>query len=304
MIPPNRLTLTLCGASLAFVGTNIAAAQDSTPAGIMAEEKATSGTNDVTKEGFEAAVVEADTPADATEVNLVAGGVLAAGNARSLSLTAAANFRMRRDKSQLTAAAAMNYGQGAPQGEPVSRTVENYQARARYDYFLARHVAAFLAISARSDPFQGLTARLNVDPGFAYYFVDVDKHQLWAELGYDLQYDIRTDKALGDAEVAGDALDRTQARHSARLFVGYDNKLSEAVAFNAGAEYLQGLSPAEDKVTKKMNMQLNTQAGLTAKVSEDFSVASTIGVKFDNNPLPNVEKTDVVTALNLVYSVY
>jgi hypothetical protein len=31
-------------------------------------------------------------------------------------------------------------------------------------------------------------------------------------------------------------------------------------------------------------------------------VAVTFALKFDNNPLPGVEKTDVITALNLVYT--
>jgi hypothetical protein len=31
-------------------------------------------------------------------------------------------------------------------------------------------------------------------------------------------------------------------------------------------------------------------------------VATTVSVKYDNNPLPGVEKTDLIMALNLVYT--
>jgi putative salt-induced outer membrane protein YdiY len=30
-------------------------------------------------------------------------------------------------------------------------------------------------------------------------------------------------------------------------------------------------------------------------------MATTFSVKYDNNPLPEIEKTDIVTAINLVY---
>jgi putative salt-induced outer membrane protein len=84
-------------------------------------------------------------------------------------------------------------------------------------------------------------------------------------------------------------------RHNVRAFVGYDNQLTDALKFAAGAEYLQNVTAAE-------NARLNFDAGLTAQLNQDFSIATTFSLKYDNNPLPGVEKTDVITALNLVYT--
>ena len=84
-------------------------------------------------------------------------------------------------------------------------------------------------------------------------------------------------------------------RHGARLFAGYDNQLSDAVKFNAGVEYLQN-------VTETENARLNIDLGLTSQLNSDFSLATTLSIDYDNNPLPGIEKTDVVTALNLVYT--
>ncbi len=293
-----------------YLSTQVAWAQDELPEGLLEEKKATSGTTDVADEGFQTAKVDDGEPKDATELTLTAGALYAEGNSKSLSLTASSAFRMRRQRHQLSAAAAVNYGEGASAGAAERKVnVENYQGRVRYDYFITRYLAAFLAVSGRRDRFQGLDLRLNVDPGFAYYFIDVEKHQLWAELGYDLQHDVRRDEARvvlddnGDPVDPPELLDKSETRHHARLFVGYDNKLNEAVTFNAGVEYLQGLAPFEDDDTGNANWQLNSQLGLTSKLGEGFSLATSLGLKYDNNPLPDVESADVITAVSLVYSV-
>ncbi len=279
-------------------------AQD-TPEGLAKQDPATSGTTDVAQEGFQQAVVEApEESTDTTEVAVSAGGLLATGNSRSLSLTGAANFKHRRDIHQLTGVAAANYGQSAQaRGEPIETTVENYQGRVRYDLFFADKLAAFLQTSARKDRFQGLILRLNIDPGLAYYFVDQKAQQLWGELGYDFQYDVRRDDSRLDPET-GFRADKTESRHNGRAFVGYDNKLNKAVSFYTGVEYLQGLSPYEDENTGDVNWRLNFDAGLTSKVGESLSVATTFTLKYDNNPLPGLATTDTVTAVNLVYSLY
>src|SRR5690606_38390958 len=74
--------------------------------------------------------------------------------------------------------------------------VANVQGRVRYDAFFHRHISAFLMTTARYDRFQGLDLRLNVDPGFAFYILPKPKHRLWAEVGYDFQYDLRRSDSI------------------------------------------------------------------------------------------------------------
>lgn len=234
-----------------------------------------------------------------------AGGLFAAGNSRSVSFTSAGNFRLRRDIHQFGAVAALNFGRSAPgRGEPMETTVENYQGRVRYDLFFAEKLAGFFQVSARHDRFQGLDLRMNVDPGLAYYFIDEKAQQLSGELGYDLQYDVRAESARTDPATGVVVADKTEVRHNARAFVGYDNKVSPAVTFTTGLEYLQSLSPFEDDTTGDVNWRLNWDAGITSKVGDKLSVATTFSLKYDNNPLPDVESTDAVTAINLVYNLY
>jgi len=270
------------------------AAADDAPAGVMKHDAATSGSNDVASEGFDS-VAKKDDANDATEAKIQAGGLSATGNSRSLALTSLATVRARRGANELSAAGAVNYGRSAAKPtDPVQTTIENYQGKLRYDRFVSDRLAIFTSLSARRDRFQGLDLRLNLDPGLAYYFLQAPKQQLWGEAGYDLQYDIRRDSAIADSLAAGTTLAKAKTRHSARLFAGYQNSLNEAVTFNTGVEYLQGLPKTEF-------WRFNWDVGLTAALAAKFSLATTFSLRYDNQPLIGVKSTDTITAVNLVY---
>ena len=282
-----------------WVSVFLADARAQDPAGLATQAPASAGSTEVAKGGFQPVAAPPADDKDATTFKVTAGGFVSQGNSKTIAATAAADYFLRRGPSQFTLGLAFNYGRSAPgAGEPSETTVENYQARVRYDYFFSGGLAGFLSTSARKDRFQGLDLRLNVDPGIAYYFIDEKGERLWAELGYDLQYDLRTDEAI-DAAAAdmdpGNDLEDSELRHNVRVFAGYDNQLSETLKFNAGLEYLQNVEATE-------NARVNADVGLTSQLNTDFSVAFTLSVKFDNNPLPGIEKTDVISALNLVYT--
>jgi putative salt-induced outer membrane protein len=280
----------------ALTSSALASAQ-SAPSGLLKQESATSGKTDVAKEGFEATTKDDPEAKDATEAKLSAGGLIATGNTRSTTATTSFNFRLRRNVNQFSTDIAANYARAAASRDaPYQTTVENFQGRLRYDRFISGPLAAFLAASARRDRFQGLNLRLNIDPGFAYYFVDEAKQQLWGELGYDLQYDVRRQEVVDKAIAEGAAdQDKTKVRHNGRAFVGYSNSLNEAVTFKTGLEYLQGLQ-------ETVNWRVNWESGLNSKIGGDFSVALSFSLRYDNNPLPDVRKTDTLTAVSLVYS--
>jgi putative salt-induced outer membrane protein len=211
------------------------------------------------------------------------------------ALTGSSQLRIRREANQFVNALAANVSRSAPQpDEGMQTTVENYQGKVRYDRFVGANLAPFLAVSARRDRFQGLDLRLNVDPGLAYYLIDEEKEQLTVELGYDLQYDVRRDENLEEAAADGIELDKTDVRHSVRAFSGYQVTLNEAVTFATGLEYLQGL-PETDY------WRLNWDASVNSTLHGALSIATTFSLRYDNHPLPGIEKTDAVTALSLVY---
>lgn len=262
------------------------------PPGTTETTPASTGSTDVAKEGFEGAA-KAEEDKNASEASISAGGLIASGNSQQLALTAAGKMRLRREAHQFGAAAAGNFARAASPDQPdqgMQTSVENLQGRIRYDYFFADHWSAFLAVSGRRDRFQGLDLRLNVDPGVAYYFIEEKKNQLWVEGGYDLQYDIRRDEAL-----AGTTLSKTDTRHSARAFAGWENKVNERVSFSTGVEYIQSVQTARE-------WRLDWDAALSSNIAGNFSSAVTFTLRYDNAPLPGVRKTDLLSSFNLVYA--
>lgn len=275
------------------------AAPEETQGTVGASDPATSGKTDI--EGLDTFATAADKPAeetDATELRISAGGILSTGNARSLAATGAGDFRLRRGAHQFGAIFAGNYAQAAADRDSdIEPTVGNVQGRVRYDWFFAERWSAFSMVTARHDPFQGLALRLNVDPGVAFYALTGNDHRLWFELGYDFQYDIRTDEARivrDDMDMpTGEVLAPTRINHAARMFAGYTNHLSEYVTFDTGLEYLQS-------VIKARAWRINYDAALTAQLGGRFALATTFTLRVDNDPLPDVKKIDTVTAVNLV----
>ena len=302
--------LWVVAAFVAFGPPTVAYAQEPTdePAGTLNQDAATTGATEIEGQGAFAAGagLEAANATDATEFDVSAGGLLSTGNARAASVTGASNLRLRRNKHQFGANFAGNYGRAAlDQTSDPETTVANVQGRARYDYFVHPRVSLFAMATARHDTFQGLDLRLNIDPGAAFYILNDLKHRLWTEVGYDFQYDIRTDEAIREVDADGNVVigadgtpniiaEKRRVNHAVRLFGGYSNNLNENVSFNTGLEYLQSVLEAK-------RWRINYDVGLTANLINRLALATTFTVRIDNDPAPGIRKVDTITALNLVY---
>lgn len=267
---------------------------------------ATKGTTDIAKGGFVGSTRPSDEdPSHATDLSFALGGLFTSGNSRTVALTSATKFKLRRDEHQLGTAAAFNFARAGKVGTPTDTTVENIQGLLRYDYFLTDKVSLFLQSTARHDRFQGLQLRLNIDPGVAYYFIDTKKHKLQVEGGYDFQYDIRRDDALQPKAAAGAPagaplpakLDKQQVLHNARIFAGYENKLRKEVALVMSAEYIQNFADSEV-------FRLVGDVGLKSNVADSLALATTYTIRYENTPLPNVEKADSIASITLVYTFF
>jgi putative salt-induced outer membrane protein YdiY len=295
-----KLRLRLPSSALAIVGiccaSAVANAQEPAKGLLPTKPVAPAATN-VTTEGFDKIDVKKDAKADdATELQLSAGALTSSGNARLLSFTGSSRFRARRQDNQLTLAFAGNRASSAATPDaPMQTTLSNVQGKARYDRFLGEGFAAFLSLSGRNDRFQGLLLRTNLDPGLAYYFIDSSPHQLWTEVGYDFQHDLRRESNLQAAAAKGIVLDKTDVRHSSRLFLGYGGSINKTVSLTTGGEYLQGLADTK-------YWRFNWDVALSSTLGSNFSLATTFGLRYDHAPLPGIKNTDTITAVNLVYT--
>jgi hypothetical protein len=260
-------------------------------------------------------------PVDGTTATLSAGGQLATGNSRLLAGTINGSIDSRHGANGYGASILGNYGQGAAPGSTDVETAENLQGRIRYDRYVIDQASVFLIATGRHDKFQGLDFRLNLDPGFKYLFLKEASNALWAELGYDFQFDDRNAGALGEVGSDGKTpvftdptcvptaagsnapctqvqLPKTQIDHSTRLFFGYRHAFNDAVTLAVGAEYLQSVVAVEGIYDSRLNFD----ALFAAKVSGGLSVGLGFSARYDRFPLPGKELLDTASTLTIIYS--
>jgi putative salt-induced outer membrane protein len=241
---------------------------------------------------------KAETKPDGINAQVSAGGLSSSGNSKLVAFTGSGAFDWRGGANGFGASLVGNYGRSAPPGAEMQTTAENAQGRLRYDRYLVEDASVFMLVTGRHDKFQGLAFRLNLDPGFKYLFLNRPKTQLWAEVGYDFQYDTRTNDArrvLDDQGMLIGRLDKHETDHSARVFLGFKHAFNDDVAVANGMEFLQSL--VDDK-----RRRFNYDLLFTAKVWGDLALGLGFNARFDNAPLPDKVKLDTATTLSLVYS--
>jgi putative salt-induced outer membrane protein YdiY len=292
--------------------SNLSRAQDVQKGTGTGIDQATKGSTDITTDKFVTTDKDAAKDAkDATEFSVSAGTMNAGGNARLVATTGNSKFRLRRAENQFKSALAANYARSAPPDGPMDTTVQNFQGLLRYDRFLG-DFSLFLSAQGRNDKFLGIDARVQIDPGVAYYFLNRKTYQLWGEFGYDLLFDIRNEDARvqldKDKKPLVDAdgrrlplLDKTRTLHSARVFAGYEHSLSATTKLTAGLEYLQGIAGSE--TSSKYARRLNGDVALTSKIWEALGISFSFSERYDNKPLPGKKNLDTIVAASLVYTV-
>jgi putative salt-induced outer membrane protein YdiY len=88
----------------------------------------------------------------------------------------------------------------------------------------------------------------------------------------------------------------SQVIHSARLFVGYENRLNEAVSLLTGIEGLLNVEEPE-------NSRVNFNAALNSKLGGGLSVELRFMLMYDREAAERGRETvDTTTLANLVYS--
>jgi putative salt-induced outer membrane protein len=243
---------------------------------------------------------------DGTTISLSSGGQSTTGNSRLLALTINGALDTRWDNNGVGVSVLGNYGQGAPPGSDIVETAENIQARARYDRYVLDEASVFLLNTVRHDRFQGIDVRYNVDPGFKYLFLREATNSLWAEAGYDFQYDVRrnsarivlddksnpvVDPATGQFEL----LSKTATDHSSRLFVGFKHAFNKEVTLSTGLEYLQSF-------VDSTRYRVNYDALVAAKIGGGLAFGVGFSARYDHAPLPGKDKTDTASTLSLIYA--
>jgi putative salt-induced outer membrane protein YdiY len=237
--------------------------------------------------------------------NVSVGTALNGGNTRSYAGTLGGRFLLTRFPHQVTVEALGNWTKSrvtqtdSATGEStqsLETTASNILAKARYDIFLAKNDALFVAMAPRNDRFAGLDMRLQNQAGYLRnLYVPADNHRLWLEVGYDGTYDNIHLGPVGTTAAVPAGTKEIDFVHSARVFVGYSNALTQLATLNVGVE---SLFDVEDK----NNTRVNAVAELTSSLSQRFKLSIQSRLLYDQTPVQGKEKTDYITTAQLVFS--
>jgi putative salt-induced outer membrane protein YdiY len=249
---------------------------------------------------FDETVVAKEALKDETTLNASAGGVWSAGNTKQITLNAGTEGRFVRGAHGIGGKAALVYGTADTTGGGYDETAFNVNLRLRYDFYLTDYDALFGAAVYRHDRFAGLDHRAEGQVGYQRHFFREDKHRGWGEAGYDITVDrVYIESVTLDAMMAPigsvETFDWVDPVHAARLYLGYENLLNDAVTLRTGLEALINVEEPEDT-------RLNWDNTLSSKLVGSLSVELGFLLQFDNVPVPGRKKVDTSTKLNLVYT--
>jgi putative salt-induced outer membrane protein YdiY len=255
-----------------------------------------------------------------------AGAVINSGNTDSYQGSVGGRLKVVRHPHLLsvdvlgTMGAVKNLEDG-----PYEKTSANVYGRFRYDAFLSKDDALFLALQPRRDTFAGLNMRLQMQAGYMRNLFNPNAdHRFWAEAGYDLTYDdfavVTTTSVTpisqqdlvtagltpeqATAVLGGGSVNRTVTNtsdpghdfvNSARAFLGYTNTLSPAANLNLGVEALFDVQDAS-------NVRVNALADITTSVTQAFKLGVLSRLFYDHVPVPDKKRADLVLSVNLIYT--
>lgn len=237
--------------------------------------------------------VRHDAPSeDVTSLVISAGGVHQAGNTRTLTVNAGADFQLIRGPHWFESNAAWIFSEDFKTDATVAH---NINARSRYDYFFTPLDGLWVLGKVRWDRFAALAPSLQGSAGYARNFVREQRddgslsHRFWGEVGYDITGNIY------DYDLTGGTGPDSEVLHSARLFVGWQRIMNEHLSLRASVEGLINIPDPSDS-------RINLDAGANLKVAENFQAGVVFRMLVDTEPQGDARSVDTITQLNLVYT--
>jgi len=252
-----------------------------------------------------------------------AGLILTTGNSRALAVSGSAHVSRRDGDDKLTFDGAGAFarsevllaidsnGNGTIGPDEITRdtqtTTRNWNFKLRYDRYFAGPNSAFLSGRIGADEPAGKQLYGGGQIGYSRELYKDDVHEIVAEIGYDFTYESYVGKT--------DNL----AIHSARLYAGYNAKLSPDTSFLADAEALfnlNGESSSTGDISTFEDTRLNLKVALTTKLVQHIDFRFSFTARYDNAPaplpgfakpydpgfIPLADKLDAITEVALIVS--
>jgi putative salt-induced outer membrane protein len=184
---------------------------------------------------------------------------------------------------------------GALYGENASfATAERYEAKYQADFKINDRLSWFGALRGEQDRFSGFAYQATASTGASYKFIDSPQTKLQVSLGAG--YRRMKDEILVKTD-AGEVIDRlegeTQSEPVGTLSSDYEHNFTE-----------------NTKITNRLlaesgsdNTALQNDLALQVSMTETLALAVGFGVRYNTDPPPLAEDTDMLTTVNLVYNI-
>jgi len=217
------------------------------------------------------------------------GVLLASGNTEAKSANTKLDLKHETDKWIHT------FFVGALYGENASfSTAERYEAKYQADYKINDRLSWFGALRAEEDRFSGFAYQATVSTGASYKFIDNPKTKLQASLGAGYR---RLKSEVLVKTDAGEVIDRIEG----------ETQGDPVVTFSS--DYAHNFTEST-KITNKLlvesgseNTAVQNDLALQVNMTETLALAVGFGVRYNTDPPPLSESTDILTTVNLVYNI-
>lgn len=160
------------------------------------------------------------------------------------------------------------------------KNAETYMTEFRGDYAQTSRLYYFASAGWFQDKFSGIDSRYVYGLGSGYKFLDGPKSFLLGEAG--LTFTQEEDTAGNDNEYLG-----------GRLFAQYAYLFNDTNKFTQSIEYLPDFDDSK-------NWLFNSETALVSALNSNFSMKTAYLVKYDNQPVTGLTKTDSIISVALV----
>lgn len=242
---------------------------------------------DVTVDGAKAPGTKFDTPE--THLSAEFGGAWTNGNTAAWTLNGSLAGSHRVKRSEVSLGLGTNVGQSivdadanaflddTERGAGYVPTAQKYTGALRYDYYVGENDSLYLANQDLIDHFAGFALRAEFELGYKRLLVDSDRLDAVGEIG---------------AAVANEryyAPEGTEPAPAATLMgakvkLGLDYKFNDNVSLSEGIEVFDPVYNFANGEVAVQDLLLTNSLGITAKLSDKFSLKVSDAITFDNVP--------------------
>lgn len=161
-----------------------------------------------------------------------------------------------------------------------TKNAENYFTEVRVDYSYTERLYSFGYGGWFKDDFAGIDARYYLGSGGGYKFFTGPKHFLLGEAGLTYTKEDYTDNT-------------DNGFFGGRLFGKYEYHFNEKNRFTQSLEWLLDASEFD-------NWNLNSETAVLSALNSWLSLKASYQIKYDNDPVGNLKKTDKILGVALV----